>query len=214
MWTFVIATAAAALVVAGIEWRAARSPIDIGLSYADSEILADANTARELQSPLTPAELSVIKRLAHAELERAFSGLPVAINDSRRGFWRVRVVPTFVPPRSINGRGRAVIPTAGASYGFGPLGGGAFLNFNTIVVNAHRYAAPGSSRQEIIHGAGRGLGRAAVHELAHMMLPGVPIDLRTDKNRYEYFSADRASQYYGELHWGAALPLLQQKIGR
>ena len=212
MWTFVIATAAAALVVAGIEWRAARSPIDIGVSYADNEILSDANTARELTSPLTPAELSVIKRLAHAELERAFSGLPVVINDSRRGFWRVRVVPTVAASRRIDGRG--VIPAAGASYGFGPLGGGAFLNFNAIVVNAHRYAAPGLSRQEIIHGAGRGLGRAAVHELAHMMATGVSIDSRTDRNSYEYFSADRASQYYGELHWGTALPLLHQKIGR
>jgi hypothetical protein len=214
MWTFVIATAAAVLVVAGIEWRAARSPIDIGLSYAESEILADANTARELNGALTAQELSVIKRLARSELERAFSELPVVINDSRHGFWRVRVVPTFVPPRPMNGRGRQVIPAAGASYGFGPLGGGAFLNLNTMIVNAHRYAPPGTPRQAIIHGAGRGLGRAAVHELAHMMLPGVPIDLRTDKNTYDYFSADRASQYYGELHWGGALPLLHQKIGR
>jgi hypothetical protein len=35
----------------------------------------------------------------------------------------------------------------------------------------------------------------------------------TDENSYEYGSPDRFSQYYGELHWTTAWPLLLQKFG-
>jgi len=35
---------------------------------------------------------------------------------------------------------------------------------------------------------------------------------RTDENSYEYPSPDRASQYYGELHWTTARPILEQKL--
>lgn len=35
-----------------------------------------------------------------------------------------------------------------------------------------------------------------------------------DDTSYEYGNADRASQYYGELHWTTAWPILQQKFGR
>jgi len=95
-----------------------------------------------------------------------------------------------------------------------PLGGGGFVNFNTLARNAVRYASPGASRREIVDGIGRGIGRAAVHELAHMMAAGVPIDSRADVNSYEYASADRASQYYGDLRWTSAWPIIQQRIAR
>ena len=50
----------------------------------------------------------------------------------------------------------------------------------------------------MIDGIGRGIGRAAVHELAHQAL-GLEnlayIDNRTDENSYEYGNADRPAQY-------------------
>ena len=63
-------------------------------------------------------------------------------------------------------------------------------------------------------GIGRGIGSVAAHEFAHQILGGVAVHDDTDENSYEYPSPDRASQYYGELHWTIAQPLLHQKIGR
>jgi hypothetical protein len=209
MWTFVIAIAAAASLLAGVQWKATWSPVAVAFSYADTAISADPIITRELGNPVSLDELATIKQMSRAELERAFAGLPVRLTDSGRGFWRVRVVPS-VMIRSPRGRPMAI--AAGTSYGFGPLGGGAFVNFNTIAANARRYAPPNATRQQILEGVGRGIGHAAVHELAHMI--GLPVDTRTDEGSYEYFSADRASQYYGTLHWNTPLPMLLQKIGR
>ena len=36
---------------------------------------------------------------------------------------------------------------------------------------------------------------------------------RDDRDSFEYFSSDRASQYYGDLHWAGAWPLLATKVG-
>ena len=83
--------------------------------------------------------------------------------------------------------------------------------------NAIEYAPPSASRQDIVAGIGRGIGRAAVHEFAHQAL-GVDnvwnIDNRRDSTSYEYGNADRPSQYYGELRWTTAWPVLQQKFGK
>jgi hypothetical protein len=208
MWTFVLAIAATASLVMSVRWQASRSPIAVGFSYADSAISADPVITRELGHPVGPDEIGVIKETSRAELERAFAGLPLRLTDGR-GFWRIRVVPS-VMIRAPSGRPMAI--AAGTSYGLGPLGGAAFINFSTIAVNAHRYAGPEASRSDIVEGIGRGIGRAAVHELAHMI--GVAVDIRTDDRSYEYYSADRASQYYGELHWNATLPMLRQEMGR
>ena len=35
---------------------------------------------------------------------------------------------------------------------------------------------------------------------------------QADENSYEYPSPDRASQYYGELHWSTARPLLDKRL--
>ena len=61
-------------------------------------------------------------------------------------------------------------------------------------------------------GVGRGIGRAAAHEIGHQILGRAMRDDKTDIDSYEYFSADRNSQYFGTLHWTTALPLLQQKL--
>ena len=209
MWTLVIAIAATASLVASVQWQLARSPIAVAFSYADTAFGTEPTIVKELGSPLTDDELTTIKQISRTEVERAFAGLPVRVTEASRGFWRVRVIQAMTV-RTFNRR--APTNAAGLSYAFGPLGGAAFLNFNTLVVNAHRYAAPGASRGDIVTGIGRGIGRAAVHELAHMIR--VPVDIRTDDKSYEYYSADRASQYYGELHWNATLPMLRQKMGR
>lgn len=105
---------------------------------------------------------------------------------------------------------------AGESRVFGPLGGSGSVAFAILAHNAIGYAPAGASRQQIVDGIGRGIGRAAVHELAHQAL-GLDnvscLDNRTDMDSYEYANADRPSQYYGDLRWTTASSMLQEKFG-
>jgi len=39
------------------------------------------------------------------------------------------------------------------------------------------------------------------------------MDNRTDAQSYEYFTHNRPSQYYGELHWARAWPVLVERLG-
>ena len=83
--------------------------------------------------------------------------------------------------------------------------------------NAIEYAPPDATRPQVVEGIGRGIGRAAVHELAHQALGGdnlAHLDNRTDRTSYEYANADRQEQYYGELRWTTAWAVLEQKFGK
>jgi hypothetical protein len=60
---------------------------------------------------------------------------------------------------------------------------------------------------------GRGVGRVAIHEFAHQILGVADIHNTDDQDSYEYPSPDRPSQYYGDLHWTHAWPLLQKRLG-
>src|SRR5256885_2147151 len=40
------------------------------------------------------------------------------------------------------------------------------------------------------------------------------IDNRADEHSYEYGNADRPSQYYGDLRWTTAWPVLEAKFGK
>ena len=166
--------------------------------------------ASALGGPLTAADIETIKRVARAELEQAFGDLRIRVADEGRGFWRLLVVPSVVR-QGLNGR--AIQNAAGASYALGPLGGGGYLNFTTLALKAVVYAPPGASRDDIVAAIGRGIGRSAVHEFAHLILGGRPAH-SDDERSYEFESADRAAQYYGELRWTRAWPLLEQRLGR
>jgi hypothetical protein len=211
MWPLVIAVAATTTLVAGVRWQTATAPISAAVSYDEGTFGPAPELAKALGAGLAPDEVELIKQLAANEVEHAFRGLRIHLTGERRAFWRVRVVPSVVW-RSFNGRAR--INAAGASWGFGPLGGAAFVNFNTLALHAVRYAPSNASRRDIVEAIGRGVGRSAVHEFAHMITGGAQIDNATDERSYEYRTADRASQYYGTLHWANAWPVLQQRVGK
>jgi hypothetical protein len=78
--------------------------------------------------------------------------------------------------------------------------------------NAIAYAPAGAARQTIIEAIGRGIGRTAVHEFAHQLVGSFSLHNTTDRSSYEYADL-RPEHFYGELHWGVALPRLQQQIG-
>jgi hypothetical protein len=205
-----VACAAAVAVMGGLRWYAAESPVSASLIYDASAFAATPDdVAAALGGPLTDNEQQTIRAWSRVEVEQAFAGLRVRFVDDRRAFWRIRVVSSVVP-RTLTGR--ATLSAAGASYALGPLGGGGFLNFTTLALKAVLYRPPGTSREDLVAAIGRGIGRSAVHEFTHLML-GPDSRHSGDDGTYEYESADRRSQYYGQLRWADARPLLERRLG-
>jgi hypothetical protein len=207
----IVVTATAATI--GV--RASRATIDAGFWWGDSPFLLSADDAVKIGGPLTADELRSIQAISRDEVRRAYSDLRINITDRRGAFWRVVVVGT--PLTATRNRTMYPFSFAGESHVFGPLGGSGSVAFAILAHNAIEYAPRPSSRRQIVDGIGRGIGRAAVHELAHQAL-GLDnvayLDNRTDTDSYEHANADRPSQYYGELRWTTAWPVLQQKFGR
>src|SRR5688572_8562125 len=203
----VVAVAVTTAIFGALEWKASQTATTVGFWYEDNTFTLPEDVEARIGGRLSPGEVDVIKRVSRVEVEGAFAGLRIAIAGERTGFWRVQVLPSVTAGR------RRVFPVAGASVGLGMLGGRASLGFNTLAGNAVHYAPPDASRRDIVEAIGRGVGRAAVHELAHMITGGLSLDNRTDEESYEYFSADRASQYYGQLRWTTAGPILRERIG-
>jgi hypothetical protein len=145
--------------------------------------------------------------VARVEVERAFSSLRVRITTSADAFWRLGVV------RSLPARNTRAVPRAGESVALGMLGGGGTVACDVVARKAVNYAPAGAQRTDVVEAIGRGVGRTAVHEFVHQVLgPAVGHD-DGDVDSYEHGSSDRASQYYGELHWTIAWPELQRRLG-
>jgi hypothetical protein len=156
---------------------------------------------------LTVSEIDAIKQISHEELTRAFSGLRVRFTDNRRAFWTVRV------RSALERRKGQRLPNAGETFAMGPLGARSVVDFTEVLMAAMAHAPAGTTRAQLVAGIGRGVGRVAVHELAHGVLGAGAMDNRTDDRSYEYFTHNRPSQYYGELHWTRAWPVLVERVG-
>jgi hypothetical protein len=206
-----VAVAAALLLLGGLRLYSVATPPTASLTFDEAALAGTPEeVAAALGGPLTRADAARIEELAREEVARAFTGLRLRFVDTGRAFWRIRVLASFAPP-TFSGRPR--VNTAGASYPFGALGGGGFLSFATLAIKAVVYAPPGVSREHMVAAIGRGIGRSAVHEFTHLMLGGSAIH-SDDQNSYEFETADRPGQYYGEVRWGKAWPLLERKLGR
>jgi len=156
---------------------------------------------------LNADEVASIQQRARGELEHAFSGVRIHVSEDRTAFWRVQVMA------SLPARAHSALPKAGESVALGILGGTGAVGFDLVALNAIRYAPEGASRQTIVDGIGRGVGRVAIHEFAHQILGTTDIHNADDQDSYEYPTPDRPSQYYGDLHWTHAWPLLQKRLG-
>jgi hypothetical protein len=93
------------------------------------------------------------------------------------------------------------------------LGGGGAVSFETLASQAVAHAPHGADRAAIVEAIGRGLGRAAVHEFTHQMLPQVPSHASTDAQSYEFWNSNRTAQFYGPMRWDAARDHLQRRFG-
>jgi hypothetical protein len=165
--------------------------------------------SKVIDGAVSAGDLATIEAVARAELSRAFQGLPIVISARRDATFRIRVVQE-VRDRRLRGNWGV----AGESFSMPGLGGNSSVSFLFLASGAVGYAPAGTPRREIIAAIGRGIGRTAAHELAHLLLPQAPIHDSTDIRSYEFDSAARREHYYGEMHWALAKPWLEARLRR
>jgi len=199
--------------IAAVAVLAARSKdrvIDAGFWFEPVGFDASEAQVDRLGGPITPGEMRSIESIAVAEVRRAFEGFRVAFSDRRTATYRVRVVQSLRHPMYPRYFG-----PSGESRAIPGLGGQGAVHFRLLANHAIAYSTVDADRPTMIAAIGRGVGRAAVHEFAHQLLGGTaPIHDSTDIRSYEYRSADRREQYYDEMHWDIARPLLEKRVGR
>lgn len=203
---FVIAAVLVAGLAASAGYYAAgagNEPVAAGLWFDEVSFHAS-----RLGGELTPADKQVIERLALDEVQRAFAGLRLSASAVRGGRYHVRVVQQVLDRRL-----HREWNVAGQSRAMAGVGGYGEVNFSFLAGSALAYADDTATRDELVSAIGRGVGRAAVHEFTHQLLPRAPIHRGSDRNSYEYYSAGRPEQYFGEMRWGLARPLLEARLG-
>ena len=192
-----------AAVYGGIEWQSRQNIVSAGF-WVDESVTFELPHLSRHGGPLSPEERARVVDVARREVAAAFEGLRVRVSDSRDAFYRVRVLQILTWQR---------VAVSGRSNVFGPLGGSGAVSFETLASQAIARAPDGADRAAIVEAIGRGLGRAAVHEFAHQLLPKVPLHATTDEQSYEFWSSDRAAQYYGPMHWDVARDHLRRRFG-
>jgi hypothetical protein len=194
----IVGTAGSGLLVE----RSRHRGIDVGFWFDQV-----AYESPRLGGVLTAHDLETIRSASGTEVKRAFAGLRLDLSERRDAMFRVRVAQQVRDPRF-----RRAVGVSGESRAVAGFGGQSTLSFYYHASNAEAYAAPADDRDAIVAAIGRGIGRAAVHELAHQLLPKAALH-STNVRSYEYRSAARAGQYYGPIEWDLAWPLLQQRYG-
>jgi hypothetical protein len=181
-----------------------RRPVELGfwlepVAYASSR----------LGDPVTPAELATIESIAREEIQKAFDGFDVMVSDNRQARHSVRVVPALKDQRL-----RRDADVAGASRGMAGLGGSGAVSFEYLANGATVFSPDTAGRAQVIEALGRGIGRVAIHEFLHQLLPRFPIHDSRDPYTYEGNSPATMEGYFHDLRWGIAEPLLEQRLGR
>ena len=200
----VAAVVAAAALYGVLQWQSAWHVTRAGFWFEDVTYELPHLQAAGFGGPLDESERALIESVAWSELRAAFSGMRVTFTADRDAFYRVRVVQEFGP--GIRG-------AAGATRVLPPLGGNGAVNFLMLGSQAVSHAPEGRGRQEVVQGIGRGIGRAAVHEFLHQMLPRLNIHESRDAASYEYPFSSRPSQFYGPMRWNLAWVPLRERFG-
>lgn len=179
-------------------------PVELGFWMEDV-----AFTSPRLGRPISKAELATIHEIARSEIERAFAPYDVTVSASRNARFHVAVVPELKD-------GRLVRPgnNAGEARAVSGFGGSGSVNFEYVANGAMVFAPDDATPEEMIAALGRGIGRVAIHEFVHQLLPKVPIHDSKDPNSYEGNTPAIIEGYYGDLHWGLAAPFLDGRLKR
>ena len=155
---------------------------------------------------VTPLDVERIEHVARAEVADAFARFAVTVTNRRDALYKVVVVTSVRDPRF-----RSDVDVAGASRAVTGFGGTGNVNFRLLAGHALGTRPRDADRPAVLDAIGRGIGRAAVHEFVHQLLPTASIH-GADRGSYEYGSASRQEQYYGPMHWDIALPLLERRL--
>jgi hypothetical protein len=207
---FVI-TAVVLLAIAAVAWSGAHSKhraVNAGFWFETVSFEASEPMADRLGGAITSAEMKTIESVAFWEVERAFDGFSVEFSHGRDATYRMRVVQRLQHPMAP----KMPAPSA-ESRAVAGIGGQGAVNFQLLANSAIAYSSDSADRETMIAAIGRGIGRAAVHEFAHQFLGTAPIHNSRDIQSYEYRSADRREQYYGQMRWDIARPLLEKRLG-
>jgi hypothetical protein len=181
-----------------------RGPVELGfwmepVSFASSRI----------GDPITAVELATIDRVARQEIEHAFRDFDVVVTANRSARYKVAVLPALKDERLIRGG-----TYAGEARGMAGFGGSGAVNFEYVANGAIIVAPDDAGRAMIIESLGRGIGRVAIHEFLHQLMPKSPIHDSKDPSSYEGNSPSTIEGYYGDLHWDIAEPWLNDRLKR
>ena len=183
--------------------RSQPASVEAGLWFDDV-----AFTSNRLGAPLTPSEIATIEAVARAEVREAFRGLPIALSSRHDARYTLHVEQDVLDLRF-----KRAVGVAGQSRGIAGFGGSGSVSFNFLANGAMAWAPDDAARADLVAAIGRGIGRTAVHEFTHQILPTVPIHDSRDDQSYEFASAARRAQYFGPMHWDFARSLLEQRLG-
>lgn len=180
-----------------------RPPIELGfwmepLHYQSSRI----------GEPIAAAEFATIDAVARAEIHKAFGEYGTTVSARHDAHYRVHVVPTLKDERL-----RHSGTNAGESRAIAGFGGSGAVNFEYVANGAMIFSPASATRAEVIDALGRGVGRVAIHEFLHQLMPKAPIHDSKDTRSYEGNSPALIEGYFGELHWDIAGPWLRQRVG-
>jgi len=199
----IVLVAAAGVAFQRLSAVADQRPVEAGLSFAEVSF-----SSSRINGALTPADHHLIEAVALTEVEHAFRGLRFVIKRGPSRY-HLRVAQAVLDRRVQREAG-----VAGQARGISGFGGSGEVSFSFMANAAMVYAGPEATRDELVKAIGRGIGRAAVHEFTHQLLPRAPIHATKDVASYEYASAARPEQFFGDMHWDLARPLLEARLGR
>jgi hypothetical protein len=182
-----------------------RRPVELGFW-----IESVTYSSPRLGGPVSAAELKTIDAIARAEIEQAFQRFEVTVTGNRNARFRVVVIPALRDNKLLRRSGTY----AGESRAVAGFGGSGAVSFEYVANGAMVFAPDDASRAEMIAALGRGIGRVAIHEFLHQLLPKFPTHDSKDRESYEGNSPALIEGYFGDLHWDIAAAALEQRLKR
>ena len=146
--------------------------------------------------------------MARAEIADAFKDYDVTVTGNHHARFKVAVLASLKDQRML----RRQSTYAGESRAVAGFGGSGAVNFEYVANGAMVFSPEHAARSTVIEAIGRGIGRVAIHEFLHQLLPKHAIDGSPDPRSYEGNTAAIAEGYYGDLHWDVAGPWLKERL--
>ena len=167
-----------------------------------------AFSSPRIGASLSTGDLKTIDTIARLEIEKAFERFDVTVTANRDARFRVIVLPELKDNRLL----RRSATVAGESRAVAGFGGSGAVNFEYVANGAVVFAPDDADRAAVIEALGRGLGRVAIHEFLHQLLPKKAIHDSKDRDSYEGNSPALIEGYFGDLHWDIAAPWLEARL--